>query len=254
MRNGQRDALTIAARTNEHCPPFKGLRARTEGGQDAQGDCVWNVTLHRVLSLQMTFVVAPTHPLERQMSKHKRGTGSKQPPGPRIARVHRATQPVVRSPKDRPPRSVAADSAEPPPERRDDSQQEALLVENPPTASQTEPPPERHDDSKREAPLVSKQDSPLVESPPTAPQDDRDQTTSDNFPSATANVRTYQAKLLEMAQADMQLAFEFAERLAAIRSPVEFPRVIAEFTGKRITMFVDRSRQVAELSTRRKAT
>jgi Phasin protein len=96
---------------------------------------------------------------------------------------------------------------------------------------------------------------------PTAPQDDRKQTSGDNesrkgvvFPSAAANVRAYQAKLLEMAQADMQFGFEFAERLAAIRSPVEFPRVIAEFTGKRITMFVDRSRQVAELSTRRKAT
>jgi hypothetical protein len=36
-------------------------------------------------------------------------------------------------------------------------------------------------------------------------------------------VRAYQAKLLEMAQANMQFAFEFAQRLATIRSPVEFP-------------------------------
>jgi hypothetical protein len=202
----------------------------------------------------------PTHPLERQMSKRKRETGSKQPSGPRIAKAHRVTQPVVRSPKDRPLRSDATDSTEPPPERRDDSKQEALLVETPATALQTELRPEHHDDSRREPPLVSKQDAPLVESPPTAPQDDRKQTASDSesrkgsvFPSTTANVRAYQAKLLEMAQADMQFAFEFAERLAAIRSPVEFPRVIAEFTSKRITMFMERSREMAELSTRRKA-
>jgi hypothetical protein len=69
------------------------------------------------------------------------------------------------------------------------------------------------------------------------------------FPSVPTNVLAYQAKLLEAAQADMQLAFEFAEKLAAIRSPIEAPRVIAEFTGKRITMFMDR---MAELSTGRR--
>ena len=164
------------------------------------------------------------------MSKRKRGTGSKQPAGPRTAQAHRATQAIVRSAKVSVLRSDAA--------------------------AATEAPRERHDDSKRESPLVSKQEAPLVESPPTAPQDDRKQATSDNelmkgfvFPSATANVRAYQAKLLGMAQADMQFAFEFAEKLAAIRSPIEIPRVIAEFTGKRITMVMDR---VAALSTGRK--
>jgi hypothetical protein len=68
-------------------------------------------------------------------------------------------------------------------------------------------------------------------------------------PSATANTRAYQAKLLGMAQADMEFAFELAEKLAAIRSPIEIPRVIAEFTGKRMTMVMDR---VAALSTGRK--
>ena len=72
------------------------------------------------------------------------------------------------------------------------------------------------------------------------------------FPSATANMRAYHAKLLEMAQADMQFAFEFAERLAAIRSPVEFPRVVVEFTGKRITMFMDHSKEMIELSNGRR--
>ena len=147
------------------------------------------------------------------MSKRKPALASKHAARPKMAaKAHRAAQAIVRSPKDDPLRFVAVGSPEPSSERHNDSKQEAPLVENPATAS----------------------------------QDDRKQTTSDSgskkglvFPSATANVRAYQAKLLEMAQADMQLAFEFAERLAAIRSPVEFPRVIAEFTGKRIAMFME---------------
>ena len=98
------------------------------------------------------------------------------------------------------------------------------------------------------------QEAPLVENPVTALQDARKQTMTDNdskkgfdFSSATANVRAYQAKLLEMAQANMQFAFEFAQRLATIRSPVEFPSVIAEFTSKRTAMFRQHSNEMAEL-------
>ena len=69
--------------------------------------------------------------------------------------------------------------------------------------------------------------------------------------SATANVRAYQAKLLEMAQANLTFAFEFSQRLATIRSPVEFLAVIAEFTSKRIAMFSKYTKEMAELSTRR---
>jgi hypothetical protein len=49
----------------------------------------------------------------------------------------------------------------------------------------------------------------------------------------------------------MQFAFEFAQGLATIRSPVEFPSVIAEFTSKRIAMFRKHSTEMAELSTKR---
>ena len=68
---------------------------------------------------------------------------------------------------------------------------------------------------------------------------------------ATASVSACQAKLLEMAQANMQLAFEFAQRLATIRSPLEFPVVISEFTSKRVTMFRKHSTEIAELSIKR---
>jgi hypothetical protein len=120
-------------------------------------------------------------------------------------------------------------------------------------ARQAESPPKAHFDSKHVAPLV--------ENPVTTLEADRkiqimaDDAAKKGFDlsSATANVRAYQAKLQEIAQADMRFAFEFAQRLAAIRSPIEFPRLIAEFTGKRIAMFMGYSREIAELSTGRRA-
>src|SRR6476620_7285598 len=140
--------------------------------------CVWNVKLHSMLSLHTNDRCGrPIIPLECQMSKRKPATASKHAHSTKIA-AQRANQSIIKSPKDGPLRSVAAGS--------------------------TESPPERHNDSKQEAPLVEK--------PATALQDDCKQTMTDNDSkkgfvfSATANVRAYQAKLLEMAQANMQLA------------------------------------------------
>jgi hypothetical protein len=155
------------------------------------------------------------------MSKRNPATASKHAHSPKIAsKAQRAAQAIVRSPKDSRLRSVETGS--------------------------TESLPKRHNDSKQEAPLV--------ENPVTALQDDCKQTMRDNdskkgfdFFSATANVRAYQAKLLEMAQANMQFAFEFAQRLATIRSPIEFPSVIAEFTSKRTAMFRQHSKEMTEL-------
>ena len=155
------------------------------------------------------------------MTKRKTKSASQHARSPKIAaKAQRAKQAVVRSPKEGRPRQVAAGSTESPPKRK----QEASLGDNPMTAF----------------------------------QDDNKQTMKDivsskgfDFSSATANVRAYQAKLLEMAQANLQLAFEFAQRLATIRSPFEFLSVIAEFTTKRISMFRKYSKEMAELSTAR---
>jgi Phasin protein len=157
------------------------------------------------------------------MRNRKPATASKHVRSPKIAaRAQRTKQAIVRSPKDNALRSVAAGSAESPPEPND-----------------------------------SKQEAPLVEDRATALQDDFSQMMRDNdskkgfdFSSATANVQAYQAKLLEMAQANMQFPFEFAQRLATIRSPVEIPSVIAEFTSKRIAIFQKYSKEMAELSTK----
>jgi Phasin protein len=169
------------------------------------------------------------------MTKRNAATASKHAHSPKIvAKAQRAAQAIVRSPKDSRLGSVETGSTKSLPKRHSDSKQEAPLVENPVTALQ--------------------QEAPLVENPVTALQNDCKPTmTNDDskkgfdLSSATANVRAYQAKLLEMAQANMQFAFEFAQRLATIRSPVEFPSVIAELTGKRIAMFRQHSKEMAEL-------
>jgi hypothetical protein len=69
-----------------------------------------------------------------------------------------------------------------------------------------------------------------------------------DFSSATATARAYQAKLLEMAQANMQFALEFGPRLASVRSPVELLRVLEDVTKERITMFRKYSNEMVQLS------
>jgi hypothetical protein len=157
------------------------------------------------------------------MSKRKPATASKRAHSSKIAaKAQRAAQAIVRSPKDSVLRAVGAGSTEPHPKRHNASH-DALLDKNPDTALQ--------DDSKQ--------------------MTDNDSKKGINFYSGSANVQAYQAKLLEVTQANMQFAFEFVRRLAAIRSPVEFPSVIAEFTSKRIAMFGKHSTEMAELSTKR---
>jgi Phasin protein len=166
-------------------------------------------------------IVSAGIPVEFQMSKRKAKTSK------------RAPQAVVRSPKHRRQRSVGSGSTESPPQRHNGAEK-ALLVESP---------------------VV---ENPVVENPATALPDDRTPTMTDNssrkaleFSSVTANVPAFEAKLLEMAQANIQNAFEFAQRVAAIRSPVEFLSVNVEFTGKRMAMFLKHSKEMAELIAKR---
>ena len=155
----------------------------------------------------------------------KRKTASKHARSPKMAaKAQRAAQAVVRSPKVA-RRSVSEGSAE---------------------TSST-----RHKESKLRAPLA-------LEHPVAARAENYEQAITDNglrkgfdFPPAAGDVRAYQAKLSEMAQANMKLAFEFSQRLATIRSPVEFLNVIAEFTTKRISLLGKHSIEIVELGTKR---
>jgi hypothetical protein len=158
------------------------------------------------------------------MSKRKPATASKPPRSKIAAKAQRAKHAIVRSSKDSLLASVAADLTESPAAHHSDSEQEVSSVENRATALR--------DGYKH-------------------PMRDNDPNKGLDFSSATATVQAYQAKLLEMAQANIQFAFEFAQRLATIRSPVDIFSVIAEFTSKRIAMFGKYSKDLNEISTMR---
>jgi hypothetical protein len=159
------------------------------------------------------------------MSKRKPATASKHARSPKIAtKAQRAAHAVVRSPK------VALRSV---------------------SEGSVESSPARHKEPKPMVPLA-------VDHPAAARQDNYKQAMTDSslskdfdLPSAAANVRAYQAKLSEMAQANMKLAFELSQRLATIRSPVELFNVIAEFTTKRIALLGKYSIEMTELITKR---
>jgi len=151
------------------------------------------------------------------MSKRKLATASKRVRNPKkAARAQRSKQAIVRSPKDDFLRSVAAVSIEPP-----------LKL---------------HDDPKPDAPPMETRVDAL---PGDLSQRMKDSDPAKGFALATANMQAYQAKLLEIARANGQFAFEFGLRLAAIRSPTEFFSVITEFTSRRIDMFGQHVKEMA---------
>lgn len=159
------------------------------------------------------------------MSKHRSAMASKRAHGPRMAaKTPRATRAVVRDSQNGLSPSAGAATTEQPSQDKD-----AILMGRPAFArNQTTT---LQDDAK--------------------PMTNGDSRKTVDFSSADTMVRAYQAKLLEIAQTNMQFAFEFAQRLASIRSPVEFPGVIVQFTGKRIAMFQKHSTELAELGTSR---
>jgi hypothetical protein len=82
---------------------------------------------------------------------------------------------------------------------------------------------------------------PAVESPGMASQDESQRENDvakafDVFP-ASPNALAYLTKLPEIAQANMQLAFEFAQRFARIKSPFEIPSVLSELLFKQFAIF-----------------
>ena len=165
------------------------------------------------------------------MSKLKPARASKRAHSPKIAaRAHRNKQDVVRSGKDQLLRSVAAGPIESPLELHDDSKQKGPIVE------------------KQEASSVEKQKAPIAENRVAIVQDRFGQAKGFDFSLAMANMLASQAKLLEMAQANMRFAFAFNQRLATIRSPFEFFDLIAEFTRRRTEMFGKFSKEMAALA------
>jgi hypothetical protein len=162
-----------------------------------------------------TVVVDPIL-LECLMSKHKPATASKRARGQKIgARTQRSKQAIVRSPKDNLSRSVAIGAIESPLKLHDDSSHQSSVVEK--------------------AGVLQDE----------LGQKMRDSDLKQGFALATANMQACQVKLLEIAQANVQFAFEFGLRLSAIRSPIDFFAVISEFTSRRVDMFGQHSKELA---------
>ena len=131
------------------------------------------------------------------------------------AKAQRASQAVVRSPRPKHVRLVAAASNESPPKPHhsgpDESMTSAPAVERPTIATQVESQRTIRDDDFAKA--------------------------FDVLPAA-ANVGAYRpTKLPDLAQANMQLAFEFAQRLAQMKSPLELPTMLSELMIKQFAMF-----------------
>ncbi|MFL6465872.1 MAG: hypothetical protein ACJ73N_15865 [Bryobacteraceae bacterium] len=144
------------------------------------------------------------------------------------AKAQRARQAVVRSPRHSHVRLVAAGS------------KESHLDE----------------DSAPDAPILEQAAAalPAVESPSMAAQDNSQRWMSENesakafdqFPAAphaafrlfpaAPQAPAYPTKLPEIAQANMKLAFEFAQRFAQIKSPFEIPSVLSELMFKQFTI------------------
>jgi hypothetical protein len=156
------------------------------------------------------------------MSKRKPAKSSKRARSPAIAtRAHVKKQAVVKSARDNLLRSVAA--------------------------GPIESPLELHDDPKEQTPDVEKQEAPIAAN---QVQVGPSQMRGFDFASATGNMLDYQAKFLEMTQANMRFALDFSQKLATIRSPFQFVDVIAEFTKRRADMLGKQSTEMAALTRR----
>jgi hypothetical protein len=213
------------------------------------------------------------------MSKRK-PPPSKHPRSAKTAtKAQRSSQAIVESQKDVHFQSVVTEPTDLSLKGANETERESLLAENPAAVRFTETEQEalfvenlatavRPSETKQEPffvansevalkPADTTQDVLRAESPPLVVEHrkqkmkDRDSKKELEFSTTGTNVQAYQAKMLEVAQANMQFAFEFAQRLAAIRLPFEFLGVTAEFTSKRIAMFQKHSKEIAELSHRR---
>jgi hypothetical protein len=102
-----------------------------------------------------------------------------------------------------------------------------------------------------EIPAAEAQIAPRKENPAAALQDRANHRMTHatsgglQFSAATANMQSYQARLLDISLAHIQFAFELAHRLATIKSPLDAFQVTAEFTGKRIALFQEQVYQTA---------
>jgi hypothetical protein len=206
---------------------------------------IWNGTSQR--RLRLVLVVDRHRSWSLVMSKRKLAPASKRAANSRkpattskgsgrpkvVARAQRNKQALVRSPRDKRLPPVTGGSPESLVKPHADQKQENSSIEN------------------RAAALQAILLSALQEGFTRKTREVSEPMKGLDFSSLMANMQAYQAKLVEVAQANMQFTLEFAQRLATIRSPLEFIAVIAEFTGRRMLMVRKHSREMTAVLTRR---
>jgi hypothetical protein len=190
------------------------------------------------------------------MTKRKPSTRSPNPKSP--AKAQRAAQAILKSPpKPAPKRNGLKHeslSVEPPATavetvlraKQNDLKLNARLVEPAKAVLQADAPP-KPGASETAALLVGKAAADVLEKSRHPVMDD-DSSKAADLPAAPAKAPALQTKLQEMAQANVQFSLEFAERLATMKSPVEFPFVVAEFTNRRIAMLQKYSKDMVGFS------
>jgi len=160
---------------------------------------------------------------ERAQRNRKPATTSKRSQRPKVAaRAQHKRQALIKSRKD----SAAASSSEEPAEIYQEPKAETSVADN----------------RARAAALETVLQTSL--------QNEFSPKMRDNAPRLDvflpfSNMQAYQAKFLEVTQANTQFAFEFILRLARIRSPFEFWAVITEFTARRIMTIGKESKELA---------
>lgn len=170
------------------------------------------------------------------MSKRSPATASKRARTPKIpAKAQRARAAVVKSPKLGAERVIETTPAKSPSRADNSSKRADRVIGNPSATLQAAPRVEM-------APAAS-QAAARAENPAAALHYERKASMANgaagkgfDFSAGAANLQAYQARFLDMALANMQFAFEFMQRLAAIRSPLDIFGVTAEFTDKRIAL------------------
>jgi hypothetical protein len=194
----------------------------------------WNIPPRGPLPRTVTGVAAP-YPLEHQMSKRSPTTASKRTGTPKTAaKAQRAKPAVVRSPKPGAER-VARATPSKSPSSGDNSPKRTDRVVDPSATLQAAP---------RVEVAAAASQAARAENPAAALHYERKASVTNgaagkgfDFFAGAANLQAYQGGFLDMALANMQFAFDFAQRLATVRSPLDIFGVTAEFTGKRIALF-----------------
>jgi hypothetical protein len=61
-------------------------------------------------------------------------------------------------------------------------------------------------------------------------------------------ITAYQTKLLEIAKANVELSFAYAQAITAIKSPTEFTEISSEFSKKQVEMFKSHAKELTEFA------